>query len=137
MNDFGRRLRDERERLGFSQEQLGVFGGVKKLAQLNYEKSERKPDIAYLEAIAKAGVDVAYVITGKSSQPDLPPSLGPDEQLLLDTYRSLSVPERKSMLARLLTGDKPPKHTKVKKSGHFNIDGEQNTVSIGGNFNGN
>jgi transcriptional regulator with XRE-family HTH domain len=37
---------------------------VHRKTQFNYEQGERKPDTDYLQAIAKAGVDVAYVLTG-------------------------------------------------------------------------
>ncbi|WP_134163314.1 helix-turn-helix domain-containing protein [Pseudomonas citronellolis] len=67
MNSFGDRLRLERERLGLSQEALGEIGGVKKLAQINYEKGKRHPDSEYLAAIAGAGVDVLYLLTGQRS----------------------------------------------------------------------
>ncbi|MNY49956.1 hypothetical protein D3C86_1854270 [compost metagenome] len=33
-------------------------------AQANYEKGLRQPDMAYLEAIARAGADVLYIVTG-------------------------------------------------------------------------
>ena len=40
-NTIGQRLKEERERLGLNQTDFGLIGGVKKLAQLNYEKDER------------------------------------------------------------------------------------------------
>jgi transcriptional regulator with XRE-family HTH domain len=68
------RLREERERLGLSQTEFGQIGGVKKVAQINYEKGVRQPDAAYLAAIAAAGVDVLYVLTGqRSAAPTSPP----------------------------------------------------------------
>lgn len=36
-------------------------------SQSNYEKGTRKPDTEYLAAIARAGVDVLYVVTGVRS----------------------------------------------------------------------
>lgn len=68
MDNFGVRLRDERKRLGLSGEALGEIGGVKKIAQSNYETGKRYPDARYLMAIGEAGVDVAYVLTGVSGQ---------------------------------------------------------------------
>ncbi|UZT80640.1 helix-turn-helix transcriptional regulator [Ectopseudomonas chengduensis] len=65
MDTFGDRLRMERERLGLNQEGLGEIGGVKKLAQINYEKGKRHPDAEYLAAVAAAGVDVLFVLTGQ------------------------------------------------------------------------
>lgn len=67
MSSIGDRLREERERLGLSQAAFGALGGVLKQAQFNYEKSERFPDAAYLEAVHKAGADTHYVITGERS----------------------------------------------------------------------
>lgn len=68
MNTFFDRLREERERLGLSQADFGAIGGVKKLAQINYEKGDRHPDSAYLSAIAAAGSDVLYILTGQRGQ---------------------------------------------------------------------
>lgn len=64
MNTFGERLRQERERLGMNQDDFGEVGGVRKLAQINYEKSERHPDAKYLTAINEIGVDLLYLFTG-------------------------------------------------------------------------
>jgi phage repressor protein C with HTH and peptisase S24 domain len=64
-NKIGERLREERERLGFNQTDFGALGGVLKKSQFHYEKGERLPDAAYLAAIANAGCDVSYIITGK------------------------------------------------------------------------
>jgi transcriptional regulator with XRE-family HTH domain len=63
------RLKQERQRLGLSQEEFARLGGVQKRAQIHYEKGERKPDTDYLAAVAAAGVDVRYVITGQRLTP--------------------------------------------------------------------
>ncbi|MCH1990591.1 helix-turn-helix domain-containing protein [Achromobacter xylosoxidans] len=59
------RLKEERVRLGMSQTAFGELGGVKVLAQRNYETGKRSPDANYLEKLAGNGVDVLYVVTGK------------------------------------------------------------------------
>lgn len=64
MSTVGERLREERLRLGLSQAELGTAAGVQKQAQLKYEKGERAPDTSYLVAIADAGADVQYIVTG-------------------------------------------------------------------------
>lgn len=88
--NFHERLREERERLDLSQEKFGSLGGVKKLAQINYEKGERHPDSQYLAAIAAAGVDVLYILTGQRTQEahTTGAKLEPDEEILLDNYRN-------------------------------------------------
>ncbi|WP_226946945.1 helix-turn-helix domain-containing protein [Ralstonia mannitolilytica] len=82
---FSERLREERKRLGMSQEQLASIGGVQRGAQNRYESGERTPDADYLMAVAQAGVDVSFVLTGKPSAN----SIAPDEQALLAAYRAL------------------------------------------------
>jgi transcriptional regulator with XRE-family HTH domain len=64
MGTIGSRLREERERLKLSQPAFGELGGVQKQAQLKYEKDDRSPDATYLSAIAMAGADVLYILTG-------------------------------------------------------------------------
>lgn len=53
-----------------SQADLGAAGGVSKDAQLNYESGDRSPNASYLQAIADAGVDVLYALTGRRSSLD-------------------------------------------------------------------
>jgi|SRR5690554_912400 len=85
MNSFGERLKEERERMALSQEAFGAIGGVQKLAQRNYEKGNRNPDASYMAAIAAAGADVLYILTGQRNTAT--PTLAPDEAALLDNYR--------------------------------------------------
>jgi transcriptional regulator with XRE-family HTH domain len=66
---IGPRLKDERLRLGLSQERMASLASVTKQSQINYEKGVRHPDAAYLAAVAKSGADVLYIITGEHSQP--------------------------------------------------------------------
>ena len=64
MDGMGRRLKTERKRLKLSQQELGLVGGVEANTQGLYERDKRFPNAAYLEAVAKAGVDVLFVVTG-------------------------------------------------------------------------
>lgn len=65
MNEIGTRLRQERKRLGLSQREMGLLGGVAPNAQGKYESGERVPKADYLAALAQAGVDVLYVLTSR------------------------------------------------------------------------
>lgn len=122
------RLKEERERNGFTQPQLGAICGTKKNTVINWEKGASSPNGSQFEAMSKIGIDVSYVITGVSSQPDLPNDLAPDEHLLLDTYRALPIPKRREMLATLITGG-----SRKKKGGGVNsINGDNNYVNIKG-----
>ena len=67
MNASCERLLEERLRLGYGQGEFAALGGVGRGAQANYEKGLRQPDMAYLEAIAFAGADILYIVTGARS----------------------------------------------------------------------
>jgi transcriptional regulator with XRE-family HTH domain len=64
MYTMGSRLREVRQHSGLSQAEFGAIGGVKKRAQINYENDARQPDGKYLDALALAGYDISYIITG-------------------------------------------------------------------------
>jgi transcriptional regulator with XRE-family HTH domain len=68
MSSFGRRLLEERLRLGLSQESFAEVGGVKRSSQHLYEKDVRHPDAAYLAKIHAAGADLGYLFTGRPSR---------------------------------------------------------------------
>lgn len=84
---FGDRLREERTRLNLTQEDCAHRGGVHRRAQIRYEQSDQTPGGTYLAAIAAAGVDVHYVLTGQRAGA----GLAPDEAQLLDGYRAAPV----------------------------------------------
>ncbi|MEB0040783.1 MULTISPECIES: helix-turn-helix domain-containing protein [unclassified Pseudomonas] len=67
MNEMGARLRQERKRLGYSQREMGLLGGVAANAQGKYESGERVPKADYLAALASEGLDVLYVLTNQRS----------------------------------------------------------------------
>lgn len=67
-NGFGPRLTEERKRLGLTQSQLAEIGGIKRLAQSQYERETSSPTVRYLSAIAQAGVNLTQILFG-----DLPP----------------------------------------------------------------
>jgi transcriptional regulator with XRE-family HTH domain len=94
----GERLREERERLGLTQPAFAAVGGVTKMSQINYEKGDRKPDSAYLTAIAAIGADVFYILTGRRS---LAP-LTPDELELLERFRAASLEGKAAAIGALL-----------------------------------
>jgi transcriptional regulator with XRE-family HTH domain len=65
MDEFGERLKHERSRLGLNQSEFAALGAVKQRAQYQYEKGMRRPNSDYLIAIAAAGVDAYYLLTGE------------------------------------------------------------------------
>jgi transcriptional regulator with XRE-family HTH domain len=58
----GKRLAEERKRIGLSQSAFAEHVGVSFSSQRRYEDGRSSPDTAYLDAIRRVGVDVSYVI---------------------------------------------------------------------------
>lgn len=67
MGTLGERLREERERLGYSQTQFGDLAKVTKKTQMLYESDQRSPKADYLTALAAVNVDTQYILTGNRS----------------------------------------------------------------------
>ncbi|WP_421376314.1 helix-turn-helix domain-containing protein [Paraburkholderia sp. DD10] len=59
---FGGRLREERKRLRLSQTEVATAGGVKRLAQGQYETGTSMPSVRYLQGVAHVGIDLRYVL---------------------------------------------------------------------------
>ncbi|WP_034175658.1 helix-turn-helix domain-containing protein [Burkholderia cenocepacia] len=122
-DSIGARLREERERLGYSQtavaelaEKAGVKGATRQ-SQALYEKGQRMPDAAFLAVVQGAGYDVAYVLTGQRSGAVAPtPALKPEEAALLDNYRHASPEGKKAIKATSDALAKPSSGSGGKKS---------------------
>ncbi len=64
---IGQRLREERERLGYTQPSFAELAGTTKKSQIDYEKDLTQPKASYLADIAAAGADIQYIVTGVKS----------------------------------------------------------------------
>ena len=98
--DIGKRLVEERKRLGLNQTDFGRLGAVSKGSQILYEKGDGVPTGDYLAAIAASGADVQYVLTGVRSSV----ALTPEERLLVERFRSSTQGLRDAAL-RVLLGE--------------------------------
>nr|VFK14987.1 MAG: DNA-binding transcriptional regulator, XRE-family HTH domain [Candidatus Kentron sp. LPFa] len=78
------RIRTERKRLRYTQSELAAIGGVSTKTQANYEKGVHEPTGSYLAAIARAGADIGYILTG-ARDPGIPET--PEETRVLAHYR--------------------------------------------------
>jgi transcriptional regulator with XRE-family HTH domain len=125
---IGERLREERERLALSQEAFGAAGGVRKQAQLLYEKGERQPKADYLSKIAGLGVDIGYVMDGvhpaaremihAAREGKQTMHLKPDEAELLTNYRNSPPPVQAALLAASSAGRTAPREMKITRRWH-------------------
>lgn len=100
------RLKVEREALGLSQQALAERVGVSLRSQQNYESGSRVPDATYLGALAAAGADVLYVLTGEREGP-APVTLTAEEETMLSYFREASKEVRRAALGALLGASAP------------------------------
>lgn len=96
MSSVGARLREERRRLGLTQDQLALIAGVTRRAQTRYETDANSASSAYFSAIAEVGIDVLYVLTGRRAIP-VQATLSEEELALLDNYRHSSREDQAAM----------------------------------------
>lgn len=111
LSSIGSRLRDERERLGYSQSRWCELCGTTRKTQFLYETDARRPDADYLAAAAEARADVLFIVTGATEQTS-PKTLTGEEQALVQHYRAAPPAVRKAALAALLSA--LPHDTKAK-----------------------
>jgi transcriptional regulator with XRE-family HTH domain len=95
---FGNRLKDERIRLGFNQEDFAILGGVSKNTQLGYEQGTRPPDVSYLFKIADHGADLFYLLA-RAKEWD---QLGPTITALLIAFKALP-PNQQALALGVMT----------------------------------
>lgn len=93
---FNQRLKFSRKEKKLTQEEFGKLGLVTLKTQNMYELGARVPDVNYLEAIAKHGVDIGYLLTGIPKDLN---GLRDDEKELLQNYRMASLLEKQAILA--------------------------------------
>lgn len=82
---IGVRMKEERKRLGLSQEECAAISGASRRAYIDWEGGKTSPTAVQLAALAAAGVDILYVLTGQRGGVVLTPR----EQAMLGKYRGL------------------------------------------------
>jgi transcriptional regulator with XRE-family HTH domain len=65
---IGDRIKAEREKLGFNQDDFAEKGGVSRRSQIMYEQNKTEASAGYFTRIAEIGADVSYILTGVRSQ---------------------------------------------------------------------
>lgn len=118
---IGARIREERERLAFTQAGFAALASSSKRTQLNYEQDLATPNALTLGVWASVGLDVLYVVTGQRTggAPVAPPT--PEEQLLLAFWRAASKEVRRAALGALVGAEFPPQQLPIGRSEHGNL----------------
>lgn len=96
------RLVEERQRLGLNKGQMAKAGNVANSTYTNYEEGNRSPDGEFFAAIAAAGADVLYILTGTrvgeiKFSPEIPLTITREEAAFLDNYRHSPKDAQESM----------------------------------------
>ena len=101
---IGHRLRDERKRIGLSQEAFGDRIGKSGRTVKKYEADETYPDAGDLRTADLLGIDVLYVVTGRRQPMKVmePSSDYTPAGRLAREIESLSLSEADADLTRLL-----------------------------------
>lgn len=87
------RLALERIRLGLTQPEMAKAAGTPFRTYCAYEAGETEPRGSFFSAVAAVGVDVLYILTGGRDL-EVERSLSADEAALINSYRSLYLPDQ-------------------------------------------
>lgn len=82
---LGDRLRAERARFGWNQQEAAKVGGIAYSTYQGYERGDRYPDAQSLASWAIAGFDVLYIVTGQRNASDL----SPEQNAVLASFAQL------------------------------------------------
>lgn len=91
------RLREERERLEMSQEDFAALAGVTRSPYSSWEAGKTSPTAVQLAALANAGADVLYILTGQRQTGDVQRALTRREAVLVDNYRNVSESQKDAL----------------------------------------
>jgi len=118
----GTRLKEERKRLGHTQEAMALACGVAKRTQILFEQDAHLPGGAYFAAADELGMDTVYVLVGRRER------LSPADADLLDAWRAAAPAARAAAIATL-SGAVPHATTLAPKT-------QFNDATIGQQFSG-
>ena len=119
---IGRRLKEQRERFGWSQSEMAEIADVSKRSVASWEAGESMPGADAMARLAGKGMDLLYVVQGQPT-PVLAESLSADERALVHNY------QRADALGRSLVDGVAA----LASGGARTASGSGSVVHIGGN----
>jgi transcriptional regulator with XRE-family HTH domain len=84
--EIGRRLSEERERLGYTQPDFAALGGAKQRTLQDWERGVAAPNSEFLAVVNAHGLDLLYVLTGARALQSAN-ALTAEEVALVDNYK--------------------------------------------------
>ncbi|WP_082752775.1 helix-turn-helix domain-containing protein [Janthinobacterium sp. B9-8] len=94
------RLKEERKRLGLSQEAAAKALGISVDSLYGYEKNKTNPPISVLLPFSDIGADVQYIVTGERTAG----LLSPEEQQMISALRAATPSVRTALLSMAHAG---------------------------------
>ena len=92
---LGNRIKEERERLGLTQDGFCAIAGCGRRTLVEWEAGNTSPKAEQLEVLAEHGVDVYYVLTGQRI--GLATTLSARESALVENYRAAPEEAKKAL----------------------------------------
>ncbi|HBZ57526.1 MAG TPA: transcriptional regulator [Sutterella sp.] len=92
---IGERIRDERERLGYTELQIAQLLGIPLETYQAQERGESDPGLFSLPRLEACGFDILFIVTGERNKPVQ------EESELLQRFRELSAKGRASIFMTL------------------------------------
>lgn len=100
---MGERIKTERERMGMTIPRFAEVAGAAKNTVIDWQNGKSTPPAAKLAALASAGVDVLYILTGqRTAGAPAPEPLSREQRALLDNYEACG-PEGRDAIRRTAT----------------------------------
>jgi len=95
---MGNRIREERERMGWSQQAAANAVGIRREMWAKYEAGS-EPGAKALAGMTAAGVDIIYILTGKRQTETQP--ISTDDHALLQDFHAAPVQVREGVKTAL------------------------------------
>jgi len=100
----GKRLQEERKRLGLTQQEIADKAGVRREMWSRYERGAAAPGAAVFRVLAELGMDQLYILTGTTVPPASQPRLSEDEMELIRLFRAAPLQVKAAVLGALTAG---------------------------------
>jgi transcriptional regulator with XRE-family HTH domain len=126
------RLKEERKRLGLSQEAAAKALGISVDSLYGYEKNKTNPPVSVLLPFSDIGADVQYIVTGIRASTLLPEA----EQQLITAFRAATADGQSAILATATALSGVVTASKEPKSGTTQIFTGEVGQNISGGFKG-
>ena len=97
---LGKRLQEERKRIGLTQQEIADMAGVRREMWSRYENGSVSPGARVFKAISELGMDQLYILTGTRINP-VAERYTDDEKEIITLYRDAPSPVKTAIRGAL------------------------------------